>query len=330
MVNLIDREVKVNIAAVICDAPARAMLKCCKGHTAYNSCERCEQKGHWRNKKTLEMEQASLRTDDDFRLQSDAAHHVGTSPLAALPLGLVCQVPLDYMHAVCLGVMRRIIILWSKGPASCRMSNSLLQAVSARLVTYRIFIPRQFARKPRSLSEVKMWKATEFRTFLLYTGPVALKGLLNRDHYQNFMCLSVAISICLSSKLCHKHEDYSESLLSYFVQQFSELYGANQIVYNVHCLTHLVDDVRRFGCLDSISAFPFENYLGQLKGMVRNGNNPVSQIVNRLAECDKNISCRDAEVTNYKQFKKAHFEGPIPCGMAATEQYKQYETKNVF
>jgi hypothetical protein len=276
------------------------------------------------------MEKASLRTDDDFRLQSDAAHHVGTSPLAALPVGLVSQVPLDYMHVVCLGVMRRILLLWSKGPASCRMSNSLLQAVSARLVTYQTFIPRQFARKPRSLSEVKMWKATEFRTFLLYTGPVALKGLLNLHLYQNFMCLSAAISICLSSELCHEHADYSESLLSYFVQQFSNLYGANQIVYNVHCLTHLVDDVRRFGCLDIISAFPFENYLGQLKRMVRNGNNPFSQIVNLLAKYDASVSCRDTEVANNKQFMKGHFEGPIPCGRAAMEQYKQYETKEIF
>jgi len=142
------------------------------------------QKGYWKNKITYEMEKASLRTDDDFKLQSDAAHHVGTSPLAALPVGLVSQVPSEYMHVVCLGAMRRILLMWSKGPASCRMSNSLLQAVSARLVTYGTFIPRHFARKPRSLSEVKMWKATEFRTFLLYTGPVALKGLLNRHLYQ--------------------------------------------------------------------------------------------------------------------------------------------------
>jgi hypothetical protein len=271
-----------------------------------------------------------LRTDDDFRLQSDAAHHVGTSPLAALPLGLVSQVPLDYMHVVCLGVMRRILLLWSKGPASCRMSNALLQAVSARLVAYRSFIPRQFARKTQSLSEVKMWKATEFRTFLLYTGPVALKGLLNRHLYRHFVCLSVAISICLSVELCHEHADYSESLLVFFVQQFSKLYGVNQVVYNVHCLTHLVDDVRRYGCLDSISAFPFENYLGKLKKMVRNGNNPVSQLVGRLTECDKRVACKDADVPKSKSFKKGHFEGPILCGMSTMEQFKQYETENVF
>jgi hypothetical protein len=132
-VKLLERDVIIKLDAVICDAPARAMLKCCKGHTAYSCCERCVQKGKWRNKITFTMDKAALRTDDDFRLQSDSSHHVGISPLAELPLGLVSQFPLDYMHMVCLGVVRRIIFLWSIGPASCRMSNALLQAVSERL-----------------------------------------------------------------------------------------------------------------------------------------------------------------------------------------------------
>ena len=36
-------------------------------------------------------------------------------------------------------------------------------------------------------------------------------------------------------------------------------------MYNVHGLTHLAEDVKDFGPLDSNSAFSFENFLGQLK-----------------------------------------------------------------
>ena len=36
-------------------------------------------------------------------------------------------------------------------------------------------------------------------------------------------------------------------------------------MYNVHGLIHIAEDVKRFGPLDSYSAFPFENYLGHLK-----------------------------------------------------------------
>jgi hypothetical protein len=327
-VRIHDRDIPVRIDAVICDAPARAMLKCCKGHTAYNCCERCVQKGLWRNKITFGVETARLRTDDGFKQQRDSNHHVSVSPLAVLPIGLVSQFPLDYMHVVCLGVVRRIIMLWSSGPPFVRLSSTLLQAISDRLVAYRSFMPRLFARKPRSLAEAKMWKATEYRTFLLYTGPVALKGLLRKKLYQNFLCLSVAISICLNPKICLDYADYCEKLLKYFVKTFSKLYGENQVVYNVHCLTHLVDDVRRFGCLDNVSAFPYENYLGYLKGIVRNANNPVRQIVNRLAEADSMTSGVKRIVRSV--YKKRHCDGPIPCNMAAMNQYKQFENEHVF
>ena len=38
---------EINLAAIICDAPARAFVKCIKGHNGYYYCERCVQKGEW-------------------------------------------------------------------------------------------------------------------------------------------------------------------------------------------------------------------------------------------------------------------------------------------
>jgi len=35
----------VKVRCFICDAPARAYLKCIKGHSEYSSCERCHQEG---------------------------------------------------------------------------------------------------------------------------------------------------------------------------------------------------------------------------------------------------------------------------------------------
>lgn len=222
--------------------------------------------------------------------------------------------------------------MWSnpKGPTSCRLSTALLKAVSDRLLSYRSFMPRQFSRKPRSLSEVKMWKATEFRTFLLYLGPVALKGLLSNQLYQNFLCLSVAMSICLAPEKCLQYSDYCERLFHFFVHTFSKLYGKNQVVYNVHCLTHLVDDVRRYGCLENISAFPFENCLGVLKKMVRKPNHPISQIVNRLKEGALSKVRTTSGHIHVNLCKKLHFDGPVPCGMTDMDQYRQYDSSKLF
>ena len=43
----------VALHAIICDAPARAFLKCIKTHSGYDSCERCCQRGEWNGKVTF-------------------------------------------------------------------------------------------------------------------------------------------------------------------------------------------------------------------------------------------------------------------------------------
>lgn len=54
--------------------------------------------------------------------------------------------------------------------------------------------------------------------------------------------------------------------------------------FNVHELLHIAEDYKKFGPLDNISAFPFENYLKQLKEMVRKHDKPLQQITKRLNE----------------------------------------------
>ena len=38
----------------------------------------------------------------------------------------------------------------------------------------------KFTRRSRLLTEIERWKATKFRQFVLYTGPLALKSVIGR------------------------------------------------------------------------------------------------------------------------------------------------------
>lgn len=48
----------------------------------------------------------------EFRNHKYEGHQQSKSVLADLKLGLISQVPLDYMHLVCLGVVKKLIRLW--------------------------------------------------------------------------------------------------------------------------------------------------------------------------------------------------------------------------
>ena len=198
----------VKLRAFLCDAPARSFLKGAVGHTGYYSCERCIIKGSWEGRVVFNEEQEFCkRTDYDFSCQSYKQHQKYKSPLIAAGIKCVSGFCLDYMHLICLGVVKRILNYFRKGPMA-RLSQAHILQISEKLIEFRNYIPSDFARRPRSLLNVDRWKATEFRQFILYTGPVSLKGIVSELVYEHFLSLSISVFI-----LVHPDGNLRKSLL---------------------------------------------------------------------------------------------------------------------
>ncbi len=128
-----DHRVPFSLSCIICDTPARAFVKQSKGHSGYFGCDKCNQRGVWRQKVTFPETNAELRTDVAFNEMSNAEHHLGPSPFRNIPVCMVSQFPIDFMHLVCLGVVKRIIWLWMKGPLRnlCRQGAGTIKATIA-------------------------------------------------------------------------------------------------------------------------------------------------------------------------------------------------------
>jgi hypothetical protein len=272
------------ISAFVCDTPARSLIKATKGHMGYGGCDKCVQRGVHKGRMTFPETDAELRTDYSFNRKLDKDHHTGTSALQTLPLGMVSHFPLDHMHLVCLGVQRKLFYMWLKGPLKTRMGPADVALLSDKVVAMKSNAASEFCRKPRGVHEFERWKATEFRQFLMYTGMVALLDILPKPMYDNFMLLSVAMTILLSQRLVNQYRDKAHSFLVSFVSHFGQLYGSEMITYNIHGLVHLAQESEKFGSLDNISAFPFENYLQSLKRMVRKPSFILQQIDRRLSD----------------------------------------------
>ena len=229
---------EVAIKCFLCDAPARAFLKGIIAHTGYNSCERCCVHGSHEGRAVFNEEIEYPKRDwKTFKIFGYRDHQLIVSPLVEINTDVINLFPLDYMHLVCLGAVRRILNYLKKGPCG-KISANNINEISMLLLSLNGHMPSEFIRQPRSLKDLDRWKATEFRQFLLYSGPVVLRNILSDDAYQHFLALSITLTILLQSdvEVRSHYLEYSQQLIRQFVYNSKYIYGNTFTVYNIHNL----------------------------------------------------------------------------------------------
>lgn len=283
--NICNKTVKIKASKLLCDAPAKSFVLCTKGHTGFYSCTKCTQSGIFINNRLAFPDiNVNLRTDTSFKNKSDDEFHKGTTPFENINIGLVSQVPLDGMHLVFLGIIKKLITFWVRGPKNIRFTDDEKKTINDQILFLKNYVPKDFSRLPRSLDDIEYFKATELRQFLLYIGPIVLQNMRNKNMYTHFMTLSCAIRILCSPALYSVYNDYALQLIQYFVQKYSILYGPEFINHNVHGLLHLPADCLLHGPLDTFSCFKYENFLYEIKRKIKTTKHPLQQICNRLKE----------------------------------------------
>lgn len=327
---LLKNSIKKVIIHMFCtDAPAKSFILKTKG---FYSCSRCTQDGKYiNNRMCFPFKEGGFkkRTHEDYVNMTQELHHVSTlSDLIHVPgIDIVNSFSMDYMHLVFLGVVRKLINLWIHGPLRTRLLSWKIKQISSSLTNLKLFIPNDFARKPREIEFINRWKATELRQFLLYTGPIVLKNVVSKNVFDNFMALSIAMTLLLRpDKINNKLINYAENLLIYFVKTFQSIYGEHLVSHNKHGLLHICDDFRRFGPLDLCSCFPFENFMKTLKLMLRKHEKPLEQVIKRHKEKCKN----EVFKTDFLQdviLSNEHCNGPL-LEITVGSQYLRVEIQN--
>jgi len=178
---------KVIIDVFCCDTPVKAFILRIKSHNSFFSCSRCEIEGEYKSNRVCfpycePNRRPNKRTHAGYLTRSQNRHHLSSitnSCVTEIPgLDIVNNFSLDYMHLVCLGVTKKLILLWMKGPLCARLPSWKIKELSKLTLNLKSSFACEFVRKPRQLEDILRWKATELRTFLLYIGPVILKGIL--------------------------------------------------------------------------------------------------------------------------------------------------------
>ncbi|KYQ53881.1 hypothetical protein ALC60_05490 [Trachymyrmex zeteki] len=280
-ITLDDKIYSIKLLGFVCDTPARAFIKCTKSHVAFYACERCTVKE---------------RSKQSFEARTQPEHYLNEiSPLLRIPeFDPINSVVLDSMHLLFLGVTKTLlmnIVFGGHEAGGIGRQNRLI--LGNLLRSFSGQIPAEFQRKVLDIDDLKNWKATQFRFFLLYGGVLVLRRVFPKDKYKHFCLLYVACRLLFCDDLAVSNTEIAKKNLILFFRLLPKFYGRHIQSINFHNLIHIADDVTYMRCsLTSFSAFPFENFLMTLKKLVRTPNNPLCQVANRLREINSNTNIK--------------------------------------
>lgn len=179
----------------------------------------------------------------------------------------------------------RCLLRWIKGDHGYKKKwkANNIAAINLKLKNLVCHKPREIHRSVRNLDVLAFWKGTELRSFLLYYGMVVLKGDLEENEYKHFLLLVCATHIFYTNSY-RLYRIKADEWLNRYIEDCINIYGISSITSNFHNLVHVFEDVKRFGSLQEISTYPFENRLNFLKSRLKQPNLPLEQISRRLVE----------------------------------------------
>ncbi|XP_058461975.1 uncharacterized protein LOC131436976 [Malaya genurostris] len=304
------------------DSVARCKVLCMKQYNGDYGCTMCLHPGkatdaspirYYPSQRYPKSDDATTRKMmDEVQFTGQEVHGIlNKSVFVALPeFDIIISHPPDYMHAVLLGVMKQ---LWAsltesenhKAPfyVGLRMKD-----IEKRFLSFRP--PSSFPRYPRSLNQVKKFKANEWEAMLLHYIYPSLYKILPDHLLNHIMLLSSTIFLLLDPNLSEEMINWCDKKLKLFGCQFEAIYGIGRMTYNVHLMSHLAETVRNLGALYNSSLFPYESGNGMLLKFCSGNNKPVLQIekkyyLNKL--CQNSRVPQDSVIKQWVQsiwFKK--------------------------
>lgn len=193
----------------------------------------------------------------------------GPTPLTNIPsFSIPKHISIDYMHCALLGVVRTLLQLWliSDREAEYHLSSHKQFQIDNKLRSFKL--TQQFSRNPVTLKMWKQWKASEWRIWLLFYGPIVLKNVLHINYFKHFCLFSEIIFTLTKDSISPTDLRNAHAMCFEFVRKYQNLYGSERMTYNVHICSHLAEMVQNWGPLWATSCFNFEHGIGLLKKLV--------------------------------------------------------------
>jgi hypothetical protein len=275
----IKRRSRIIFTNAVADAPARAHLLERMQFNADYGCDFCEHPGVNVSKGSGRVQVFPLKYPLPIQRTKDSSEHYselavkygapvmgikGPTLLSSLwGFDVAKSVIPDSMHCLWLGIVVQFRKLWESSTDKAFYIKNMNKEIDNYIC--KVKPPNEIHRTPRSLENFGSdWKATENRNFCLFYSPIVLKDLLPTEYYEHWLLFVNGCRELFKEKVTSENIRTAAKLFDKFVLQLPDLYGLENVSYNVHLLQHIPEFVKYWGAPWANSAFLFEDAGGDL------------------------------------------------------------------
>ena len=300
--DIVENEKKIH--NFLADNPKRSLARLSLSHSSYHPCEYCFARGvpiRLSNKtritwppSTAEGEPRSRDKILDIINNMDNLHPperkgiLGRSIFLDVPnFDYVRDIPTEYLHSVCLGVVKKTVSLtFSVGENRPRRTERRLSAPSEfNALMSTVKTPREFPRRARDL-DFAVFKGVEFRNIAIFYFGLVLDCIEEGNQERElWLYLAYKIRACVipSDEFRYVALSDVEMCCKRFYRIYEHLFGKINCTYNTHVVCSHLTEMRARGPLTETSTFVFESFYGEMKNcFVPGTNSPLKQILQKV------------------------------------------------
>ena len=229
----------------------------------------------------------SIEEEDEEVLCSEYVKGIkGRSVFLGQPnFDFIIDLPAEYMHLVCIGVVKRMVeFSYKVGKKKNRVTKR--KRCDPKLfndLIKDVLVPRESSRRIRNL-DTSVFKAQEYRNILLFYFPIILQNIdaKYKKERQLWLALVFMITSCVIPN--EEFENVKKELIvkacELFYNLYYELFGQENCIYSVHVLPSHLLKIRGNSPLTERSAFKFESFHAEMKNLFHSGTrSPIKQIL---------------------------------------------------
>ena len=213
---------------------------------------------------------------------------VGRSLFLDIPyFNYVEDIPPEYLHSTCIGVVKRCIELtFNVGETRQRNTTRKLSLASKfNELMACIKVVREFSRRARNL-DFSVMKGQEFRNIILFFFIIVVDCIEEKAKERRlWLLLAYAIRLCVlpNEEFDMSDPDIIDYCTKHFYALYEQLFHVTNCSYNTHVVGSHLRIMRVHGPLTLTSAFGFESFYGEMRNSFVPGTiSPLKQILEKV------------------------------------------------